>query len=160
MMFKGTKKYSKGEVAALVERNGGELNAFTSEDVTMYYEVFARDRWELALEIEAERMVNLRIDPAELDSERQVVLEERVMYLDIPSVELGEELVAAAFRESPYRWPIIGWESDIQSLSKEDILAYYSRYYAPANATLVVVGDVSPEEAFAAAERRFGKIAS
>jgi zinc protease len=159
MMFKGTEKYGKGEVAALVERNGGELNAFTSEDVTMYYEVFARDRWELALEIEAERMVNLRLDAAELESERQVVLEERAMYLDIPSVELGEELLAAAFRESPYRWPIIGWESDIRSMSRDDLAAHYERWYTPGNASLVVVGDVDPDGVFAAAERRFGGIA-
>lgn len=158
MMFKGTEKYGKGDVAAIVERNGGELNAFTSEDVTMYYEVFARDRWELALEIEAERMVNLRVDPAELESERQVVLEERVMYLDIPAIELGDEIMAAAFRESPYRWPIIGWESDIQAIGVDDLMAHYERFYAPENASLVVVGDLDPEEAFAAAERRFGAI--
>ena len=158
MMFKGTEKYGKGDVAALVERNGGELNAFTSEDVTMYYEVFARDRWELALEIEAERMVNLRVDSAELESERAVVLEERVMYLDIPSIELGDELAAAAFRESPYRWPIIGWESDIRAIMRDDLLAHYERFYAPENAALIVVGDVTPQEAFAAAARRFGHI--
>ncbi len=158
MMFKGTRKYGKGEVAALVERNGGELNAFTSEDVTMYYEVFSRDRWELALEIESERMVNLVIDDAELASERDVVLEERAMYLDMPAVELGEELAAAAFRESPYRWPIIGWEHDIRAITAEDLRAHYQRYYAPGNAALVVVGDVAPDEVFAAAERRFGSI--
>lgn len=156
MMFKGTEKYGKGDVAALVERNGGELNAFTSEDVTMYYEVFARDRWKLALEIEAERMVNLRVDQAELDSERQVVLEERAMYLDIPAVELGEELSAAAFRESPYRWPIIGWEADIRGISRDDLVEHYQRYYAPSNAALIVVGDVTPDEVFRAAEEHFG----
>jgi len=158
MMFKGTEKYGKGEVSALVERNGGELNAFTSEDVTMYYEVFARDRWKLALEIEAERMVNLRVDPAELESERAVILEERVMYLDIPAVELSEELLAAAFRESPYRWPIIGWKSDLETIRRDDVLAHYRRYYSPGNAVLVVVGDVEPEEVFAAAQERFGPI--
>ena len=160
MMFKGTEKYSKGEVAALVERNGGELNAFTSEDVTMYYEVFARDRWELALEIEAERMVNLRIDSEELNSEREVVLEERAMYLDIPAVELSEELSAATFRESPYRWPIIGWESDIRAITRDDLLDHYRRYYSPTNAALVVVGDVDPDDVFRAAEERFGGIAA
>ncbi len=142
-----------------MERNGGELNAFTSEDVTMYYEVFARDRWTLALEIEAERMANLRIDPEELESERQVVLEERVMYLDMPTVELGEELMAATMRETPYRWPIIGWESDIRAITRDDLLAHYRRYYAPGNAALVVVGDVFPDEAFAAAEKHFGSAA-
>jgi zinc protease len=155
MMFKGTEKYGKGDVATVVERNGGELNAFTSEDVTMYYEVFARDRWQLAGDRERAHG-NLRIDADELESERQVVLEERVMYLDIPAVELGEELAAAAFRESPYRWPIIGWEYDIKAITRDDLLEHYRRYYAPGNATLVVVGDVEPAAAFAAAERHFG----
>ena len=158
MMFKGTRKYAKGEVAALVERNGGDLNAFTSEDVTMYYEVFARDRWELALAIESERMVNLRIEPDELESEREVILEERTMYLDVPAVELSEELSACALRESPYRWPIIGWENDIRSITHADLMEHYSRYYTPGNATLVVVGDVQPDTVFAAAERHFGRI--
>jgi zinc protease len=159
MMFKTTEKYAKGEVSAIVERNGGELNAFTTEDVTMYYESFAADRWELALEIEAERMVNLTVDPGELESERQVVLEERAMYLDMPAVELSEELTAAAFRESPYRWPIIGWEGDIRAITREDMLDYYGRFYSPGNAALVVVGDVEPDDVFAAAERRFGAVA-
>jgi zinc protease len=158
MMFKGTEKYGKGEVAALVERNGGELNAFTSEDATMYYEVFAKDRWQLALEIESERMTGLKIDSAELDSERRVVLEERVMYRDIPAMELSEELMAATFRESPYRWPIIGWEADIEAISRDDVMAHYQRYYSPGNAVLVVVGDVGPDEVFAAAQERFGSI--
>jgi zinc protease len=158
MMFKGTERYRKGEVAAIVERNGGQLNAFTSEDVTMYYEVFAADRWKLGLEIEAERMVNLAIDEGELEAEREVVLEERAMYLDIPSVEMSEELIAASFRESPYRWPIIGWESDIRAITHRDMLEHYRRYYAPGNATLVVVGDVEPDEVIAAAAERFGGI--
>lgn len=156
MMFKGTEKFSKGDVAALVERNGGELNAFTAEDVTMYYEVFARDRWPLALEIESERMVNLKIDPAELDSEREVVLEERAMYQDIPSVELSDELTAATLKHSPYRWPIIGYEADIKATTREDLDAHYRRFYAPNNAALVVVGDVEPDEVFAEAEKYFG----
>jgi zinc protease len=158
LMFKGTQRFKKGDVAALVERNGGDLNAFTSEDVTMYYEVFSRDRWKLALEIEAERMQNLRIDPDELEAERQVILEERAMYLDIPQIELGEELVAATFRESPYRWPIIGWEADIQAITRDDLLRHYERFYAPGNAALVVVGDVDGEEVFTEAERYFGEI--
>jgi zinc protease len=158
MMFKGTKRFAKGEVAALVERNGGELNAFTSEDVTMYYEVFSADRWQLGLEIEAERMVNLEIDPQELEAERQVILEERTMYLDMPAVEVSEELIAATFRESPYRVPIIGWESDIRSITRDDLLEHYRRFYAPASAALVVVGDVDPEDVFRTAEHHFGGI--
>ena len=158
MMFKGTEKYGKGDIARIVEQNGGDLNAFTSEDVTMYYEVFARDRWKLALDIEAERMANLRIDAGELESERKVILEERSMYLDIPSIELSEELMAAAFRESPYRWPIIGWEADIRAASRDDLMEHYRRWYSPGNAALVVVGDIDPDEVFAAAEERFGGI--
>ncbi|MDP6801796.1 MAG: pitrilysin family protein [Gemmatimonadota bacterium] len=158
MMFKGTQRFGKGEIAALVERNGGELNAFTTEDVTMYHEVFASDRWELALEIEAERMVNLRIDPEELESERQVVLEERLSYRDIPSVELNEELMGTAFRSSPYRWPIIGSEEDIRSMDHDAVLRHYRRYYSPANAALVVCGDVTADEVFRSAECHFGAI--
>jgi zinc protease len=160
MMFKGTERFGKGEVAALVERHGGELNAFTSEDVTMYYEVFARDRWQLALEIEAERIARLRIDAAELEAERQVILEERAMYLDIPVVRLHEELMAATFRESPYRCPVIGWEGDIRGIRREDLTDHYRRFYSPHNAALVVVGDVDAAEVFAAAEKHFGAIDS
>jgi zinc protease len=158
MMFKGTERFGKGEVAALVERHGGELNAFTSEDVTMYYEVFARDRWQLALEIEAERIARLRIDAAELEAERQVILEERVMYLDIPVVRLAEELMAATFRESPYRWPVIGWEGDIRGIRREDLTDHYGSFYSPRNAALVVVGDVEASEVFEAAEKHFGAV--
>jgi zinc protease len=158
MMFKGTEKYGKGEVAGIVERNGGDLNAFTSEDVTMYYEVFARDRWKLALEIESERMANLKIDAGELESERAVILEERAMYLDIPAIELSEELLAASFRESPYRWPIIGWEADIRAITRHDLMDHYGTYYSPENAALIVVGDVEPGEVFVAAEEYFGSI--
>jgi zinc protease len=120
--------------------------------------VFARDRWTLALDLEAERMTKLRIDAVELEAERQVVLEERVMYLDVPQVELGEELMAGTFRESPYRWPIIGWEGDIRAITREDLLAHYARYYSPGNAALIIVGDVDPEEAFARAEEKFGAV--
>jgi zinc protease len=143
MMFKGTQTHGKGEFARLVEQNGGQDNAFTSQDVTSYYVDIAADRVDLVLRLEADRMRHLLLDGKEIDSERQVVMEERrTRTEDDPESFLFEELSAVAFKAHPYRWPIIGWMEDIRRINPVELRAFYDTYYVPNNALLVVVGDV------------------
>ena len=159
MMFKGTPKYGPKQFSRIVQRNGGQDNAFTSFDYTGYFENFAKDRVELALELEADRMVNLLLDPKEVEAERNVVLEERRRNVeDDPVSALGEEVLAAAFKVHPYGQPIIGFASDIENLTREDLLGYYRTYYAPNNAVLVVVGDFKREELLPRIKAHFEKI--
>ncbi len=142
LMFKGTQKHGKGEFSKIVAKNGGNENAFTGRDYTAYFEVFASDRIYLSLELESDRMVNLLIDEKEFQLERDVVKEERRLRTeDDPTSLVVEELYAAAFKVHPYHSPIIGWMSDIDSLSRDDLYNHYKTYYAPNNATIVVVGD-------------------
>jgi zinc protease len=159
MMFKGTPTHGKGEFAQLVEGNGGQDNAFTSHDVTSYYVNIASDRVDLVLGIEADRMRNLLLDPKEIDSERQVVAEERrTRTEDDPDGYLSEEFLAAAYKAHPYGWPVIGWMSDIQRINPAELRAFYDRYYLPNNALLVVAGDVDARRVIARARETFGRI--
>jgi len=159
MMFKGTPTHGKGEFAQLVEHNGGQDNAFTSHDVTSYYVNIASDRVELVLEIEADRMRNLLLDPKEIDSERQVVAEERrTRTEDDPDGYLSEEFLAAAFKAHPYGWPVIGWMGDIQRINPTELRAFYDRYYVPNNALLIVAGDVDTQRVITRAREAFGRI--
>ena len=142
MMFKGTPTYGKGEFARLVEGNGGRDNAFTTQDSTTYFVNIAADKVEDILRLEADRMRNLLLDPKEIDSERQVVMEERRMRTeDNPDGLLAEELMSAAFSAHPYQWPVIGWMADIARINPVELRAFYDLYYRPNNAVLVVVGD-------------------
>ncbi len=159
LMFKGTKTLKPGEFSARVARNGGQENAFTSYDYTSYHQTIARDRLEMVMTMEADRMTNLVITPKEVDPERQVVLEERRMRTDNePAAQLGEQVNAALYLNYPYRRPIIGWEHEIQGLDIDRILAFYRRHYAPNNAILVVEGDVEMAELKTLAERTYGKV--
>lgn len=159
MMFKGTGKYGPKQFSRIVQRNGGQNNAFTSFDYTGYFENFAKDRVEVALELEADRMQNLLLDPKEIEAEKQVVLEERRLRTeDDPVDALGEEVLAAAFRTHPYRQPIIGFASDIEHLTREDLLSHYKTYYTPNNAVLVVAGDLKKEELLPKIRVHFEKI--
>jgi zinc protease len=159
MMFKGTPTYGKGRFSQLVEENGGQDNAFTSHDVTSYYVNIAADRMDLILGIEADRMRNLLLDAKEIDSERQVVAEERrTRTEDDPDGYLSEEFLAAAYKAHPYGWPVIGWMSDIQRINPGELRAFYDRYYLPNNALLVVAGDVDTRRVLARARETFGKI--
>ncbi len=143
MMFKGTPTNGKGQFARLVENNGGQDNAFTSQDVTSYYVDIAADKVDMVLRLEADRMRHLLLDPKEIDSERQVVMEERrTRTEDDPDGLLSEQLMATAFEALPYRWPIIGWMEDIQRITSAQLRAFYDTYYVPNNALLVVTGDV------------------
>lgn len=159
MMFKGTPSHGKGQFAHIVEENGGQDNAFTSEDVTSYYVNIAADGVDLVLGLEADRMRSLLLDPKEIESERQVVAEERrTRTEDDPDGYLSEEFLAAAYKAHPYGWPVIGWMSDIQRINPPELRAFYDRYYQPNNALLVVAGDVDTRRVIARARETFGRI--
>lgn len=159
MMFKGTPKYGTKEFSKIVQKNGGVDNAYTTKDYTMYYQTLASDRIELSIDLEADRMKNLLLDPKEVLAERSVVMEERRMrYDDDPQNSLHEEVMAAAFKSHPYQWPVIGWMSDIASIEREDLYNYYRTYYSPDNAVIVVSGDIKPDKILEKIEAAFGKI--
>ena len=159
MMFKGTEKYGPGEFSRIISALGGNENAFTSRDYTAYFETLSVDHLERALELEADRMRNMLLDPAEFAKEIEVVKEERRLRTeDKPSGKVYEQFNAVAWRVSPYRNPVIGWMGDLDSMTIEDLASWYRRWYAPNNATLVVVGDVQPEAVRELAERHFGPL--
>ena len=146
MMFKGTDRYGKGEIDLLTSQMGGSNNAFTDNDVTGYYFSLASDRWEKALEIEANRMRGCLLDEEEFDAERNVVLEELAMGEDDPWRSLYQATEALAYQVHPYHHPIIGWKEDVEKVSVDTMRGYYRRHYAPNNAFFVVVGDIDVEE--------------
>ncbi len=159
MMFKGTEKYPAGEFSRIVAENGGNENAFTGRDYTAYFQTMEKSRLEVSFELEADRMRNLKLDAAELKKELEVVTEERRMRTDDkPRSKMQEFFMAMAFSNSPYKNPVIGWPSDIANYQVDDLQAWYQLWYAPNNATLVVVGDVKAEEVFVLAEKYFAGI--
>lgn len=159
MMFKGTTTIPPGEFSKIVSRNGGSDNAFTSHDYTGYYQNIARDRLELVMEMEADRMTNLAFREADFYTERDVVLEERRSRTDNrPRAQLAEQVNAVQYYNHPYGTPVIGWEHEIRSYAYEDALAFYRRHYAPNNAVLVVAGDITAAELRPLAERTYGRI--
>lgn len=141
MLFKGTQKFGKGAIDLLTLKNGGSNNAFTWLDYTAYYFSFASDRWEIALEIEADRMRNTLFEQSEFESEKKVVIEELKIGLDGPWDQLEHEVWATAFRQHPYRNPTVGWIEDLADATAADMKSYYDTWYHPRNATLVLVGD-------------------
>ncbi len=147
MMFKGSARYGPGEIDRRTQNLGGSNNAFTSHDLTAYYFSFAADRWQEALAIERDRMTALTLDPAEVASERQVILEELAMYRDEPWDALELEVQAALFPGHPYGTPVLGNESDLAGLDRERLAEFHHRHYRPANALLVVAGDLGPASA-------------
>src|SRR5262245_4764806 len=158
LMFRGTPTHGPGVYARTVERNGGQNNAFTTQDVTSYYVDIAADRLDLVLELEADRMSNLLLDPKIINSEREVVIEERrTRTEDDPGGFLGEEVSALAFRAHPYGQPIIGWMVDLTRITPEEIAAFYRTYYGPGNAILVAVGDFKASDAMTKIKATFGK---
>lgn len=159
LMFKGTKNLKPGEFSAIVARNGGQENAFTSQDYTGYHQSFAADRLETMMRIEAERMRNLVLTPEDIEPERKVVLEERNSRVENnPGALLREEVNAAFYLNHPYRIPVIGWNHEIKGLSRADLVAFYRQWYAPNNAVLVFAGDVTVETVRPLAEKYYGKI--
>ncbi len=160
MMFKGTAKHGPKTFSQAIQRAGGTDNAFTSREYTGYFELLASDRIGLPIEMEADRMRNLILTPGAVLSERDVVMEERRMrFEDDPQNLLQEEVLATAFKDHPYRWPVIGWMSDLKTLDPDDLIAHYNRYYAPNNAVIIVVGDVDSTRVLAQIRESFGNIA-
>jgi len=161
MMFKGTKSVPAGEFSKRIAAAGGRENAFTSYDYTAYFQQLHKDKLELAMKLESDRMQNLVLSDAEFAKEIQVVMEERRMRTDDePHALLFEKLMAVSFQEHPYQHPIIGWMNDLKTLTATDARNWYQRWYAPNNAVLVVAGDVKAEEVFAMAQRYYGTIPS
>ena len=158
MMFKGTPKHGKGEIARLLQRNGASFNAATSLDYTNYFEVLASDRLELAVEIEADRMANALIQEEEHRLEMTVVRSELERNEDNPHRTLYTETFAQAFKAHPYHWPTIGWRSDVEAVRTSEIRDYYRKHYMPNNATVVIVGDVERDGALGLVRDHFGRI--
>lgn len=159
MMFKGTDKHPPGEFSRIIAENGGQENAFTGQDYTAYFQTMEASRLAVSFELEADRMRNLHLLADELKKELQVVTEERRMRTDDnPQAKLGEYFMAMAYANSPYKHPVIGWPADIAHYTIEDLQAWYQRWYAPNNATLVVVGDVDTKAVFALAEKYFADL--
>jgi zinc protease len=154
MMFNGAKKYGPGDLDKAMEANGASNNAYTSQNVTVYQDWFPRSALELIYDIEADRIRDLTFDPKKIASEREVVASERRLSVDNNNFGLlDEQLRATAFIAHTYQWPVVGWMSDIESWTMEDLKHHFEMGYSPSNATMVVVGDVSPEEIFQLCEK-------
>ena len=158
MQFKGTPSLEKGAIFREVSRHGGTLNAMTSMDWTAYFETLPSDAIDLSLKIESDRMRNSLFDPAETESERTVILNERQGAENRPTYHLAEELIGAAFRSHPYRHMVIGHESDLRAITRDDLYNHYQHYYTPQNAYITVVGDFDAGEMLARIESAFGSI--
>ncbi|MES0862278.1 pitrilysin family protein [Ruegeria sp. SCPT10] len=161
LMFKGTDTLKQGEFSATVAANGGDDNAFTSYDYTAYFQRVAADRLELMMQMESDRMRNLRLTENDITAERGVILEERNQRTENnPRALFGEQLSAAQYLNHGYGVPIIGWMHEMEALDMDDALSFYADHYAPNNAILVVTGDVDPEEVRALADQYYGVIPS
>jgi zinc protease len=159
MMFKGTELHPPGEFSRIIAANGGEENAFTGRDYTAYFQTLSNDRLEVSFQLEADRMRHLSLLPEEFLKEVEVVKEERRMRTeDKPTSLTYEQFLTGAYEASPYRIPVIGWMADLDALQVEDLQRWYRKWYAPNNATLVVVGDVDPQQVIALAEKHFGPL--
>lgn len=158
MAFKGTKKYGPREYDRIIEAAGGTINAFTSLNRTVYYAHLRSDRYELELDIEADRMQNLVLPVDEFAPEKAVVMEERRLRDNDPYYSLYEQLNLTSFLYSPYRNPGIGFMADIERFTRDDVFAWYKKYYNPANAIVVIAGDVDPTEALRLVKKHYGTI--
>jgi len=159
MMFKGTRKHGEGEFSRIIAENGGSENAFTGDDYTAYFQTMEKSRLPISFELEADRMRNLTLPEDAFTKEIEVVIEERRLRTeDNPNSFMREVASATAFQTSPYRQPIIGWMADLQSMRIEQLSDWYQQWYAPNNATVIVVGDVVAEEVHALARKYFGRL--
>ncbi len=157
LLFKGTEKIAPGDFSKIIARNGGQDNAFTTQDATAYFQRVASDRLPLVMEMEADRMRNLKLNEQDVLTERKVILEERRSRVDNdPSSILSEQMAAALHLAHPYRIPIIGWQHEIEALTLQDAIDFYKLYYAPNNAILVVAGDVEADEVIELAKKTYG----
>ncbi|MCF6211780.1 MAG: insulinase family protein [Gammaproteobacteria bacterium] len=161
MMFKGTTQYGPNEFSRIIAANGGRENAFTGQDYTAYFQQLEKSRLAISFELEADRMQNLLLNPEEIKKEVLVVMEERRMRTeDKPRSLTYEQFKATAFVTSPYHNPIIGWMDDLENLTIDDLQQWYQHWYAPNNATLVVAGDVDPQQVVELAKKHFGPVKS
>ena len=161
MMFNGAKKYGPGEFDRVLESSGGYSNAYTTWDMTVYHEEFAAEALETVIDLESDRMRSLRISDKTLESERQVVMEERRVRVDNEIVGLmDEELGTLVYKAHPYRWPVIGWMRDIENITRRDCEDFFRTYYAPNNATLYVAGDIDPKKTLKLISRYYSDIPS
>ncbi len=159
MMFNGAKKYGPNQFDEVLEAHGGRSNAYTSHDLTVYYEDFASEALEQVLDLEADRMRSLTISDKVLEREREVVKEERRLRVDNEVMGLiDEELHALVYQAHPYRWPVIGWMGDIEAIQRQDCEAYFRTYYAPSNAVLWIAGNVEPEATLRRVRLAYGNI--
>lgn len=159
MMFKGTEKYPQGVFSKQIANNGGQNNAFTNRDYTAYFQILRNDKLPLAFKLEADRMQNLLLDSSEFAKEIKVVQEERRMRTDDnPQALTIERFMATLHLSSPYHHPIIGWENDLKNMDIKDVQNWYQKWYAPNNATLVVVGDINPDNVYQLANKYFAPI--
>ena len=160
MNFKGTANIPRDQVKGIIEQFGGSWNGYTWVDQTTYLETASTDALDRMLFIEAERMDKCLYDPAECESERTVIISELQGGENDPEQLLDMEVTATAFKVHPYRHPTIGWQSDVETMTREDLFGHYKRYYTPSNATIVIVGDVDTDDAVRRVERQFGSIAA
>ncbi|MDH2899870.1 MAG: pitrilysin family protein [archaeon] len=158
MLFKGGGKLGKGDVFRLISNEGGRNNAFTDHDLTTYFETLPRDKLELGLFIESERMAHSAFEPSEVESERQVIISEREGAENYPVYQVREELFASAFHAHPYRWPVVGWKSDLKTMTRDDLFTHYARFYHPSNAILVLTGNIDPNDALSKVRKYFSAI--
>ena len=159
MMFKGTQKYGSKVFSNTIQKKGGMDNAFTTMDYTMYFQKLPSSEIALSIELESDRMKNLVLNPADLEAERSVVMEERrLRYEDDPRNNLREEVSAAAIKVHAYRKPVIGWMEEIAAITRTDMSEYYRTYYSPDNAFIIISGDVNPAELMPVIRKKFGDI--
>ncbi|MGK0297547.1 MAG: zinc protease, partial [Gammaproteobacteria bacterium] len=159
MMFQGTRKHGEGEFSRIIAENGGSENAFTGADYTAYFQTLEKSRLPISFELEADRMRNITLPPEAFEKEIEVVKEERRLRTDDnPNSYLREVANATAFQTSPYRQPIIGWMADLETMDVADLRSWYKKWYAPNNATLVVVGDIEADNVFKLAKKYFGRL--
>jgi zinc protease len=158
MLFKGTRRLPKGQIDRIAFAAAGQTNAETGEDSTHYWFAFPHDRWELALEVEADRMTGAIFDPLDVEAERGVILEERARDLESPFSRLDQAHLTATYIRHPYRNPIIGWPDDLERIALDDLKSFYANHYRPDGAVLVVVGDVDPDRALDRIEHHFSRL--
>ncbi|MDX2073291.1 MAG: pitrilysin family protein [Alphaproteobacteria bacterium] len=159
LMFKGGKKFATGDYVRLIDKNGGEYNAFTGADATSYYVTIAKDRLPQVMELEADRMRTITVTDDEAAKEKEVIIEERRSRIEnSPPALLAEQMSAALFRNHPYHLPIIGWQHEMDGLTKRDVLDFHAKYYHPNNAVLIVSGDITAAELKPLAEKYYGAL--
>jgi zinc protease len=159
LMFRGTETLGPEEFSRLLQSKGGEINAFTTRDNTSYFENLPAEHLALGLELEADRLLHLKLDDDTFQPERQVVISERKLRsVDSPFGLAEEQLFATAYTQHPYNWPVVGWDQDLHRLTLNDCLAYYRSHYHPGKITIVIAGDVEPQQALDLVTKYFGPI--